>query len=121
MCQDFGGTSGKENKKRPLPIGRGLLLLYLRIFSAAARSGAAGAGTASAAANRVGGSDGETGTVTGLNKIHLDGSTGRKQIFFHKKGETVFLKGFVVVFWLIQSQSQGRACSAALHESNSNG
>jgi len=120
MCQDFGRQV--RDKKSPLPIGRGLFLSCVERLSAAAGSGTAGAGTASAATtNRVGRGDGETGTVTGLNKIYLDISAGRKKIFFHKKGEAVFCKCFIIFFWLIQSQSQRRAGSAALHECDSNG
>ena len=90
--------------------------------SAAAGTGAAGTGAATTAAtNRIGGGDGESGAITGFNKIYLDGATGTQQVLFDQKGEVVFFKSSVVLFWLIQSQSQRWACSAALHEGDANG
>ena len=107
--------AGRENEKgmkqtRPLPgqdRGRaGKNTDYSDRQSAAAASGAAGTRAAATAANRVGGGDGETGTVPGLDKIYLDGTTGGEQSFFHQKADTIFFKSLIVVFWLVQSQSQ---------------
>jgi len=117
-----GNRCGKGNKKRPLPNGRGLCYLSVVEKSAAAGAGAAGAGAASSAtADRVGGGDGKSRAVPGFNKVHFNRSAGVQQIFFNQKGEAVFCKSFVVVFWLIQSQSQGWASSAALHQGDANG
>jgi hypothetical protein len=78
------------------------------VESAAATAGATGAGTATAAsfAHRIFRGNGKTGTVSGVKKIHLNGTTGCQQSLLHQKLNTIFFKRLVIVFWLIQSQSQ---------------
>jgi len=88
--------------------------------SAARTSARTGTATA-AAAKRGGGGDGKTGPVPSLNEIDLHGAASLQQAFFHKKGQAAFLKHFIAIFWLIQSQSKGWATSAALHQSDANG
>jgi len=97
----------KAEKKAPAKTAGAFVLLSIVEKSAAAGAGVAGAGAASTAtADRVGGGDGETGAVPGLDKIYLDGATGGEQSFFHQKADTIFFKRLIVVFWLVQSQSQ---------------
>lgn len=81
---------------------------------------AAGAATA-AAAQRVGRGDGEPGTITGLDEIHLDRAATAKQFLIHQEFQAAFVKSLVTVFWLIQSQSKGRTASPTLHQGDANG
>ena len=96
-----------------------------RLDFASSRSAArpaAGTGTAAAATTEgIGRGDGKTGTVAGLDEINLDGAASTQQFIIHQEFQPVFLKRFVTVFWLIQSQSKGRATSPALHQGDADG
>jgi hypothetical protein len=97
----------RKKKKRPLPKSAEAFGYSLSgLESTAAATGAAGTGTATAAAHRVGGGDGKTGTVAGLDKVYLDGAAGGEEALFPQKADAVFFKSLIVLFWLIQSQSQ---------------
>jgi hypothetical protein len=64
-----------------------------RAASGSAAGTATGTGTATAATTEsVGGSDGETGTVSGVDEIDLDGPASFQQIAVHQKFQTAFLK-----------------------------
>jgi hypothetical protein len=84
---------------------------------AAARTAGTGAATP-APANGVAGGDAKARTGSGIHKINADGAAGVKQTLFHQKFQAAILKNFISVFWLIQSQAQRGACSAALHKGN---
>ncbi|MBU1234686.1 MAG: hypothetical protein KKD01_16955 [Proteobacteria bacterium] len=73
--------------------------------AAAARS--ARTGTASStSANGVGGSYSESGAGACVDKFDTDCTAGTHQTFFYEKFKAIVFKNIVVIFWLIQSQSQ---------------
>jgi hypothetical protein len=61
---------------------------------------AAGTGAAAPAATtqRVGGSDGKAGSVTGLHEVNLDGPAFFQEILVNKKSQTIFLKNLIAAF-----------------------
>ncbi len=81
-------------------------------------SGATRATTTSASAQWIGGSYTESGSWAGIDKFNTDGATRFQEAFFYKKLHAVTLKNFIVVFWLIKSQSKRWAGTAALHKGN---
>ena len=80
-------------------------------------------GTAAAASttNGLGGTDWESGTHAGIDKINFYCSTGVQQIVINQEGQTILFVFRIICFWLIQSQSQRGACSATAHESYAQG
>ncbi len=74
--------------------------------------------TATSLPQWVGCGNGKTGTVTRFDKIHFDGAAALQELIFHYKLESAFLKNLVIILWLIQSQTQRGAASAALHQSH---
>ena len=113
-----GKSRWREIKKASAGGDRGLTLKQWQGRSVSAGSGAAGSGAATATSYRITGGDGETGAIACLEKVDLNGAGGGEQSFFHQKSNPVFFKSFIIFFWLIQSQSQRRACSATLHQSD---
>ncbi len=81
--------------------------LCCSVRSTATSSGSTGTGTTTAtAAKWVGRGNGKTGAVSRIKKIYLDSTAGGKQSLFNQKINTIFCKSLIVVFWLVQSQSQ---------------
>ena len=58
---------------------------------------------------------------TRIDKINFDGSAGGKQAVVNHKSQTILLIFCIVVFWLVQSQTQGRASSTAAHDCDTKG
>ena len=59
--------------------------------------------------------NGKAGLIARFDEIHLDGPDLSDELLVHHKLQRTFLKNLVIVLWLIQSQSQRGAASAALH------
>ena len=62
--------------------------------------------------------NGESGSEACVDEINFYVTAVFHEIVFYQKGQLFKSKGFVVFFWLIQSQSKRRASSAALHDRN---
>lgn len=80
-------------------------------------SGTAGTAATAATADGYRRGDGETGPRPGINKVNLDLLALDQKGFIYQEFNSVLIKNVVVVFWLIQSQSQRGAGSTALHNS----
>ena len=82
------------------------MTIYRLKKSTTTAAAATSAATAATTANGDGGGDGETGTHAGLHEINFDISATLHQLIVNKKGDIFMLYLFVILFWLIQSQSQ---------------
>ncbi len=102
MCQYFGAHSkgiifSAPKMKSPHAIeGKGALGCQDRLDGSAARS-ATGTATA-AAAQRIGGGDGKTGTITGLNEIDFHGTAFFQKRILDQKFQAAFLEYLVAIF-----------------------
>ncbi len=72
----------------------------------AATAAVAGTATASTTADGIAGSDSESGSWSCFDIFHFDGTAGVKQALFNQELETIVVVHFIIIFWLIQSQSQ---------------
>ena len=79
-------------------------------------AGAAGAAATTATADGYRRRDGETGPGAGIDEINLDLLALNQKGFVYQELNAFLIKNVVVVFWLIQSQSQRGSGSAALHD-----
>jgi len=95
----------EREKNKLVNPGVGIHQLKSQIKSAAATR-PAGTGTASATTNGVGGCDSKTGTGTRVDKLNFDGTAGIHKTFFNQKSKIILVVNIVIIFWLIQSQSQ---------------
>lgn len=86
------------------------------MLSAATTGTARSTAAATPLAQRVGGGYAESGSWAGINIFYINGTTAIQQSLFYKKLNAVVLENRVVVFWLIQSQSQRGTGSATLHQ-----
>lgn len=112
------------NKKTPAEARVFLQHIQKSQSAAAGTAASAAAGTAAAppaAAQGLGRGDTETGTGSGLDEVYLDDSTLIAEIIIQEELNSAMLKGCIIFFWLIQSQSQRGACSATLHQRNTYG
>ncbi len=57
---------------------------------------------------RIGGNQGKTPPIVLFHKINGNSGAAQQQLFVHDIYNTIFFKLVIAVFWLIQSQNQGR-------------
>ena len=76
---------------------------------------------ATAATDRFGWTDWKSRSHTCIDKINFDWFAGVQQIVVNQKGQSILLILCISFFWLIQSQSQRWARSAAWHKGDTKG
>ncbi len=71
-----------------------------------------------ATTNRIAGSNAKSGTWASIDIIDINCTTCSQKAFLYEELQTAVFKNFIIIFWLIQSQTQRGACSATLHQGN---
>ena len=75
-------------------------------LQSAAAAAVAGTAAATTTTDRVAGGDSKTGAWPCFDVFNLDRAAGVQQALFNEELEVIVIVHFIVVFWLIQSQSQ---------------
>ncbi|MDD3813598.1 MAG: hypothetical protein PHZ02_03045 [Desulfocapsaceae bacterium] len=86
-----------------------------------ARATGAGAASATSTTNRVAGSNAKPRTWASIHIIDTNCTTSSQETFLDEELQTTVVKNFIIIFWLIQSQAQRGACSATLHQGDTQG
>jgi hypothetical protein len=113
MTTSTVGTGWEEGKKKP-PTKAGGFCKLAKLSAATAGSATTPATTATTYRNP--GRDGETRTHAAVDEINLDITAVFHQFVVNQESQFTFLDLHIVFFWLIQSQAQRGASSAALHQ-----
>ncbi len=77
----------------------------LACLAAGTTTARAAAAAATTCQGNLGG-NGKTGTGASIDKINEDLTAGNQQSFFYQEFEAFLIDNFIIIFWLIQSQSQ---------------